>query len=372
MCLGALIDAGASVDELRKGLQTLNVPGWDLEVERVSKRGISSAKVHVKIDPIQKERHLSEILGIINDAKLQEPVKSLASKIFARLGEAEAKVHGFPVEHVHFHEVGAVDAIIDVVGTALALHLLGVERVFSSPLPSFHGFVKLAHGTFPLPAPATIELIKGVPLQGRDVEGELVTPTGAAIITSIAEAFLSMPSMQILSIGYGAGNAEYDFPNALRVLIGEDRQSAETDEVRIIETNIDDLNPEFYEVVMGRLFAEGALDVYLTPVQMKKSRPGTLITALCPPEAVELVVEVLFKETSTIGVRITEARRLCLERETEKVETPYGKIRIKVSKRNGEVRNAAPEYEDCKTAAAEHSVPIKEVYAAALAAYRAL
>jgi len=370
MCLGALIDAGVQADELTRRLRSLGIGRWQLEVSRTRTRGVSAVAVRVAVEGKQKERRLPDILRIIERAELPTSAKTLATKAFTRLAEAEAKVHDVTVEEVHFHEVGAVDAIVDVVGSALALNMLGVERVFASRLPSFHGFATSAHGTFPLPAPATVELIKGVPLQSRDVEGELVTPTGAAIITSAAESFGPMPSMRIESVGYGAGTAEREFPNALRVIIGEEEHPAEIEDVTVVETNIDDLNPEFYEVVTSRLFGEGALDVYLTPVQMKKSRPGTLVTAICPPEAASRVVEVLFKETSTIGVRMTEARRLCLERKVEEVATPYGSIRMKISFRGGQVRNAAPEYEDCRHAAAEYGVPVKEVYAAALAAYR--
>jgi len=372
MCLGALIDAGAPQEELVSGLKTLKVPGWHLRVSKVSKNGISASKVDVEMASAgHRERRLPEILKIIAKAELPGSAKELASRTFQRLAEAEAKVHGVPVEKVHFHEVGAVDAIVDVVGTALALELLGIDHVISSRLPSFHGFALTAHGTFPLPAPATLELVKGIPMSERDVEGELVTPTGAAIITTSAESFGPMPSMKVSSVGYGAGAADYDFPNALRVVIGEESRPGEMDEVRVVETNIDDLNPEFYEVIMGRLFGEGALDVYLTPVQMKKTRPGTLVTVISPPAAVDRIAEVLFRESSTIGVRVTEARRLCPERKVEEIETRYGMIRMKVSERRGRVRNAAPEYEDCRAAAAAYGVPIKEVYAAAIAAFEA-
>lgn len=371
MCLGALIDAGASADALREQLQCLPVTGWRLDVERVKKRGISAAKVNIVVEEQQEERNLPEILGIIDKSQLPVSVKETAAKIFTRLAEAEAKIHGSAIDRVHFHEVGAVDAIVDVVGTALALHLLGVERVLASPLPTFHGFVTAAHGTFPLPAPATLELIKQIPLRERDIEGELVTPTGAAIITSVADSFGPLPSMNVSAIGYGAGSEDRAFPNVLRVMIGEEQRRDDMEDVRIVECNIDDLNPEFYEVVMARLFAEGALDVYLTPVQMKKTRPGTVVTVLCPPDAVDRMAEIFFRETSTIGVRITEAQRLCLARTASKVETRYGSIRIKISQRDGEVLNTAPEYEDCKSAAEAHRVPVKEVYAAALAAYRA-
>jgi len=371
MCLGALIDAGADAGELSKRLGALNLPGWKIEIASTRKAGISATKASVSIEAKQEQRTLHDILSIIEHTSFPEAVVSSVRRAFTRLAEAEAKVHGVAIEEVHFHEVGAVDAIVDIVGSALALHMLGIDRVLSSPLPSFHGFAKSAHGVFPLPAPATLELIRDVPVRTRDVEGELVTPTGAAIITTLADYYGPIPSMRVSSIGYGAGTSDYDFPNVLRIVIGEEAQPGEVDEVRIIEANIDDLNPEFYEVAMERLFAEGALDVYLTPVQMKKSRPGTLVTVLCAPQAAERLAEVLFAETSTIGVRIAEARRLCLRRTVEAVETPYGRIRIKVSRRDNQVKNAAPEYEDCKAAATAHSVPVKMVYAAALARFHA-
>jgi uncharacterized protein (TIGR00299 family) protein len=274
---------------------------------------------------------------------------------------------------VHFHEVGAVDAIVDIVGAAICLEMLGWPKVVASPMPTFHGYAKGAHGVFPLPAPATAEILRGVPWRKLDIEGELVTPTGAAIIREIAEGFGPFPAMTVGSIGYGAGKSDFGIPNALRVMIGEEAtapgDSAEC--VTVIETNIDDLNPQFYETAMERLFAAGALDVFLTPIQMKKNRPGTLLSVICDPDLTEAIAAVILAETSTFGVRISRWERLCLDRRWEEVVTEFGVIRIKIGERDGRVITASPEYEDCKRAAIEHGAPIRRVHETAFTVYRA-
>jgi uncharacterized protein (TIGR00299 family) protein len=297
-------------------------------------------------------------------------VKDTASRVFRRLAEAEATVHGSTPDDVHFHEVGAVDAIVDIVGTAICLELLGRPEVVASPMPTFHGFATGSHGTFPLPAPATVELLKGIPWRKVDAEGELVTPTGAAIITTIASDFGAMPPMTVDKIGYGAGKQDFAFSNVLRVMLGEKSGgSVAKGKVSVIETNIDDLNPQFYDSVMEKLFAAGALDVYLSPIQMKKNRPGVLLSVLSPSERVNELSEIVIRETSTLGVRISEWDRLCLDRRWQEVETEFGTIKIKIGELNGQVINASPEYEDCKHAAEEHGVPVKRVYDAAVGRY---
>jgi hypothetical protein len=296
-------------------------------------------------------------------------VKQTAERIFRRLAEAEAKVHGSSPEEVHFHEVGAVDAIVDIVGAAICLELLGWPKIFASPMPTFHGYAKGSHGVFPLPAPATAEILRGIPWRKLDIEGELVTPTGAAIIREIAAEFGPLPAMTVESIGYGAGKSDFGIPNALRVMLGEEAAGAESRGVTVIETNIDDLNPQFYETAMERLFAAGALDVFLTPIQMKKNRPGTLLSVICDPGLADALATVILSETSTFGVRISRWERMCVDRRWEEVVTEFGVIRVKIGERDGRVITASPEYEECKRAASVHGVPIRRVHQAALTAY---
>ncbi len=375
MTLGALIGAGADPERLREGLAGLGVGGYRIEVGKKMTGPIAATDVRVILDDRHHHHHrrLHDILEIIRGAELSEPVKQMAERIFRRLAEAEGKVHGSTPEEVHFHEVGAVDAIVDIVGAAICLEMLGWPKVIAGPMPTFRGYAKGSHGTFPLPAPATAEILRGIPWRKLDIEGELVTPTGAAIIREIAAGFGPLPAMTVESIGYGAGKSDFDIPNALRVMIGEEaagaRDSAEC--VTVIETNIDDLNPQFYEAAMERLFAAGALDVFLTPIQMKKNRPGTLLSVICDPGLTEAIAAVILAETSTFGVRISRWERLCLDRRWEEVETEFGTIRIKIGERDGRVITASPEYEDCKRAAIEHGAPIRRVHETALTVYRA-
>ena len=373
MTLGALIAAGASADALRERLSALPLSGYGIDVQQVRKRGIAAVDVTVTVNDHDRERRLGDIIELIGSSSLPESVKRRSVRIFERLAEAEAEVHGCPIDHVHFHEVGAVDAIVDIVGAVVCLDLLGVEKVYCSPLPVPHGFVQSAHGTFPLPAPATVELTKGIPVYGVDVEGELVTPTGAAILTGIASVFGPSPAMRIDSAGYGAGKADYPFPNALRVVVGEGdvEPSLTVEPLLTLETNLDDMNPQFYDSVMDSLFAAGARDVFLTPIQMKKNRPASLLSVLCDRDKANTMLSILFRGTSTLGVRVQEVRRACLERDWETVETVYGPVRIKVGRLDGEQVNAAPEYEDCREAASNHGASVAEVYESALAAYRA-
>jgi hypothetical protein len=373
MTLGALIGAGADADRLRKGLAGLGVGGYRIEVGKKMTGPIEATDVRVILDDAHQHHHrrLHDILEMIRGAKLSEPVKQTAERIFRRLAEAEAKVHGSSPEEVHFHEVGAVDAIVDIVGTALCLEMLGWPKVVASPMPTFHGYAKGSHGVFPLPAPAAAEILRGIPWRKLDIEGELVTPTGAAIIREIAEGFGPLPAMTVESIGYGAGKSDFGIPNALRVMIGLEAAGVESQGVTVIETNIDDLNPQFYETAMERLFAAGALDVFLTPIQMKKNRPGTLLSVICDPDLTEPIAAVLLAETSTFGVRISRWKRLCLDRRWEEVVTEFGVIRIKIGEREGRVITASPEYEDCKRAAIEHGAPLRRVHETALTVYRA-
>jgi pyridinium-3,5-bisthiocarboxylic acid mononucleotide nickel chelatase len=374
MTLGALVAAGADFETLRESLASLPVHGYELQSATVKKMGIAATDITVALSHHHHHhRRLGDIVEIINGSTLSDDIKSTSIRIFTKLAEAEAHVHGSTVDDVHFHEVGAVDAIVDIVGTAICLELLGIDRVEASPLPLFHGFVESAHGTFPLPAPATAELIKGIPVRGRDIEGELVTPTGAAIVTTLASKFGSPPDFRIESIGYGAGKADRDIPNVLRVVIGEgtDVPSVATEPMLILETNIDDMNPQLFDSAFDHLFAAGARDVFLTPIQMKKNRPATLLSVLCDPSSVNTMLSIIYAETSTLGVRIQDVSRACLDREFKTVETKYGPIRIKIGNQNGVRMNASPEYEDCRAAATANDVATKAVYEEAMAAFLA-
>jgi len=366
MTLGALVDAGADFERLKAELGKLGVEDYELKLDRVVKRGITASDVSIHIRHHDHGCGFTEIKGMIEASGLSDRVKGQSVAVFKRLGEAEAKVHGKTIDEIHFHEVGAVDAIVDIVGACICLELLGIDKVYASEAPTFHGTVKIAHGTFPLPAPATAELLKGVPWRELGIEGEIVTPTGAAILAELSEGFGPMPPMTVQAIGYGAGKKDFGMPNVLRVIIGEQAAHevnghGEYRSVQVIETNIDDISPQIYEIVMERLFAAGALDVYMTPIQMKKSRPAVLLSVICAPSDMGKMTDVIFEETSSIGVRISSQQRACLPRDIETVETVFGPIRIKVARKDGKVVNAQPEYEDCKAAAAKHSVALKMV-----------
>src|SRR5882762_4752015 len=363
MILGALVAAGVNPQELKAQLALLNVQGYAIEFETVNRSGISATYARVQTAPEHAHRHLSDILKIIYDSRLAESVKDRAAKIFSRLAEAEARVHNEPIEKIHFHEVGALDAIIDVVGAAICFDLLGIEHFVSSALHVGSGMVEMDHGRFPVPPPAVTELLKGVPFYSTEIAGELLTPTGAAIITTVADEYGAIPQMIVEQVGYGAGTREYDkFPNVLRVLLGEAKSHATTDErLWMIETNIDDLSPQIIGHVMDRVFELGALDCYFTPVQMKKNRPGVLLSILCDAHEKEAVMELLFTETTTLGVRSYEVERRALERNIVSVETRYGPIDVKVAHLNGRVVNEMPEFEQCRLAARKAGVPLKVV-----------
>ena len=397
MLVGAMLDSGLDFELLRSALLKLGVEGYELSLGRVDRSGISAAKfdVHLTGEPQQHGHHhnhdhsrgehshghgrqshhrsLSEIKGIISSSNLSELVKQRAQAIFQRIGEAEAKIHDVPIETVHFHEVGAIDSIVDIVGACVAFDALKIERIISSPLHVGSGTFQCAHGTYPVPGPATAELLKGVPIYSKDVEGELVTPTGAAIISTLAEGYGPMPMMKIEKIGYGAGTRDYPkFPNALRAIIGELEEDTDRTPgaVTIIEANIDDLNAQVFGYLMEKALSAGALDIFYTPVQMKKNRPGVLLTLLCNPPDRERMCDLIFRETTTLGVRYRNEQREILTREFVTVETEYGPIRVKVSRaRDGRVMNASPEFEDCRVAAEKSGVGLRDAQTAALKAY---
>jgi hypothetical protein len=376
MVLGALIDAGLEIEFLRRELAKLKLTGYKIETNRVLKRYIAATLVDVKTQEEGAERHLGDILDIIERSDLAVEVKGTSKAIFTKLAEAEAKVHGLDIGDIHFHEVGGLDAIVDIVGSVVGLRSLGIEEVYSSPLHLGTGFVKCAHGMLPVPAPATLELVKGVPTYGRDVEAELATPTGAAIITTLAKSFGQSPLMEVEAIGYGAGHRDLPIPNLLRISIGEAVEASvrgyEEDMVTVIEANLDDMNPEFYAHVMGRLFEKGALDVFLTPIQMKRNRPAVKLSALVREADLSGVIEAFFEETTTLGVRLYEASRKKLSRESIVVETKYGMVDVKVGKLGDVVKNISPEYENCQRIASQLGISLKEVYQEAKRAAREL
>ena len=373
MCLGALIDAGADSGWLERELRRLPLQGWSMEVCRANSRGVTATRVNIKVDEEhQPHRNFSQIKSILEDSEIPERPRLNAIKIFDRLARAEGRVHGVPADQVHFHEVGAVDSIIDITGTALALHFLNVEKVVCSPLPPGSGYVSCRHGLLPVPAPATAELLRGIPLRSLDVEGELTTPTGAAIASTLSSQFGPLPALTVAAVGYGLGSKDFGIPNFLRVFLGypETRGTSRGgDTILLMETNIDDMNPQLLGHIMERLLAAGALDVYFTPVYMKKNRPGVLLTVLCQPPLKEVLSGILFAETTTLGLRFRLESRLVLDRRMGEIITPYGRVRTKAAlDGSGKVLRSSPEYEDCKKIALEKGLPLREVYTAALCA----
>jgi uncharacterized protein (TIGR00299 family) protein len=371
MILGALVAAGVRPQELKDQLSLLGVSGYAIDFETVNRSGISATYARVQTAHEHAHRHLSDILKIIYDSRLSNQVKERAAKIFSRLAEAEARVHNEPIEKIHFHEVGALDAIIDVVGAAICFDLLGIEHFASSALHVGSGMVDMDHGRFPVPPPAVTELLKGAPFYSTEVKGELLTPTGAAIITTVCSEFGALPHLKLEQTGYGAGTREYEkFPNVLRVLIGE-TVDAERGDVKLwmLETNVDDMSPQVFGHVMERAFELGALDCYFTPIQMKKNRPGVLLSVLCSEEHRETLLDLLFSETTTLGIRSYQVERRALERRTVRVETQYGPIDVKVAQLNGHVVKEMPEYEQCRQAARAANVPLRLVEDAARKAF---
>lgn len=383
MVLGALVDAGLDPEALRQELAKLPVPGIDVTFSPASRLGIAgtAAQVSVNRSPVETDhihlhshgeshphRHLDEILQAIRSSSLDAEVRATAELIYCRLAGAEAEVHGLPPEEVHLHEVGAADAIVDIVGSVVGLRLLGVQQVFASPLRFGTGYVQCAHGRYPVPVPGVLALCKDVPTEQTDVRAELVTPTGAAIITTLAQGYGPVPPMRIDSLGYGAGKRELpEVPNLLRVRLGESTEQLTRDRVVLLEANIDDMNPEIYGYLSDLLFERGALDVYITPAQMKKGRPGNVLSVLTQPRDQEQIAATILAETTTLGVRHQAVDRLVLQRAIASVDTPYGPVQVKVWDFDG-VRRSAPEYEDCAQLARRHGVPIQSVYAAARAA----
>lgn len=375
MVLGALVDAGCPLAEIEAGLRKLELRGWGISSEKVKRAGISATKVHVDTEETHHHRGFSLIASKIEKAGLAPRAAERAIAIFRNLGESEAKIHGVALDTVHFHEVGAADSIVDIVGSAIGFEILSIEKFSCSALNVGGGTIQPAHGTMPVPAPATADLLRGKPTYSSSsgVQKELVTPTGAAIVSTLCDSFGTQPAMSASSIGYGAGSADFkEHANVLRITIGEslEQQTSAWDEhITVIEANLDDMNPQIYGYFAEKALAAGALDVFSAPVQMKKNRPGMLVTLLCAPKDADRLADLLFSETTTIGLRSYEARRRVLARESVEVATPHGPVKMKVARLNGHVLNAAPEFEDCRRLAAEKSVPLKQVLAEAALAW---
>ncbi len=371
MILGAMVAAGVDPQILKEQIALLNVDGYSIDFKIVDRSGLSATHAVVQTEHEHVHRHLSDILKLINASRLSDSVKHRSARVFSRLAEAEAFVHNEPVKQIHFHEVGALDAIIDVVGAAICFDLLGVDHFVASPLNVGSGTVDMHHGRLPVPPPAVTELLRDVPFYSTFIKGELLTPTGAAIITTVCSEYGPIPQMRLAQIGCGAGTREYEkFPNVLRVFVGEIETRQPADErLLIVETNVDDMSPQLFGHVMERALELGALDCYFTPVQMKKNRPGVLLSILCKPEDREKFMQLLFAETTTLGARSYEVNRRALERETVRVETQYGSIDVKVARLNGAVVNAMPEYEECRRAAIASNVALRVVEDAARAAF---
>ncbi len=378
MILGALVGAGADPDQLIDQLKLLGVENYQVSFGQVDRCNLSATRATVETGQEHSHRHLNDLLKIIDDSHLNTAVKDRASHIFSLLAEAESEVHNVPVERIHFHEVGALDAIIDVVGACIGFELLGIKRFVCSPLHVGSGTVEIAHGRFPVPPPAVVSLLRGAPIYSTEVKGELVTPTGAAIIKAVTQEFGPLPPMVVSSIGYGAGSREYkDFPNALRVIVGETADKVaeavgDVERLVMLETNIDDMSPQIFGYVMDRALELGALDCYFTPVQMKKNRPGTLVSILSKPAQQKTLCEMLLVETTTLGVRTYEVERLALQRAIVTVETPFGAIDIKEARIDGRVLRVMPEYEQCRKAAREAGVSLREVEQSAIEAHAQL
>ena len=411
MVLGALLDLGLPIDSLRAALGSLTIDYGEIGTERVLRAGVSATRFRATADvsqdsvrePVHAHAHghehahehgnehppdhadehhdhharghhnhhsLTEIRALIDRSALSRQGRERAKHLFQRLAEAEAAIHEMPIERVHLHEVGALDSIIDIVGAVYGMEWLGADRIISSPLKLGSGTVECAHGVFPVPAPATARLLRGVPVYAGPVARELVTPTGALLITDYAQEYGPLPAMRLDAIGYGAGASDVKgHPNVLRVLVGDAAEARSVDAVVVLECEIDDMNPQLFGPLMDSLFEAGAYDVFYAPVQMKKNRPGTLVTVLVPPTRRDEVTGVLFAETTTIGVRRHEVVRECLEREVRVLQTPVGPIRFKVARRRGRVLNASPEFEDCAKAAADRKLAIKDVQAIATKAW---
>jgi pyridinium-3,5-bisthiocarboxylic acid mononucleotide nickel chelatase len=363
MILGALIDAGLSPRLLRRELNKLRIPTVYLRVKKVLRGGISATRVVVEgKNEKRSHRSLEELLRIVGRSSLDVEIKEKSKEIFQRIATVEAKIHQKPVNKIHFHEIGGLDSVVDIVGAVWGIRQMGIEEVHVSKVNVGSGFVECEHGILPVPAPATLALMKGKPIYSSGIEKELLTPTGAAILATVGSQFGPMPTMKVEAMGYGAGRDDLLHPNLLRLVLGDRIMSSGKEKVMVIETNIDDMNPQFYDYVMERLLSMQVQDVFLTPVLMKKNRPATLVTVICPSEKMSSVAEFLLRETTTLGLRWHEEERATAQREILTLPTKHGKIRFKLARWEGKPVNLAPEYEDCKKLALTKKVPLKEVF----------
>ncbi len=372
MIVGALLDLGVSFEGLREALRSLGVSGFDVQAEKVNKKGIMATQFRVHVHEHEHpHRHLKHVLAIIESGDLPDAVRAAASETFRRIAECEAAIHGTTVEKIHFHEVGAVDSIVDIIGAHWALDHLGVERIVSSPLNVGSGTVHAAHGVLPVPAPATAALLRGAPSYGSGVDAELVTPTGAALIAQSAHAYGPQPLMSVSAVGYGSGMRDLpDRANVLRVILGEAAATLQGGEkVAVVEFNVDDMNPELFPPLVADLLGAGARDAFVTPMLGKKGRPGFVVTAICDEGKAPGLLPAIFGGSSTLGVRVRVEERVCLQREWKTARTPWGGVRIKLGRFEGHVTCASPEFEDCRRVADEKGVAVAAVYEAARAAY---
>ena len=362
MTIGALLDLGIDETTFRNKIALLPLEGYTLKIKKSMKNGISGTDFNVITDKNKAghtHRHFQDILRIIDSSNLSESIKAASRKIFTLVAEAEAKIHNTTLEKIHFHEVGAIDSIIDIVGTAVCIELLNIDKIFSAPLHQGTGFVDCAHGRIPVPAPAALEITKGLPSYSTGIQKELVTPTGAAIIKTLAEDFIPMPSMTVEQTGYGIGTWDLEIPNMLRIIKGKQE---EVKNLCILETNIDDMNPELYSYILPKLLENGALDVYITPIIMKKNRPGNILSVIADINIVQQLEDIIFKETTTFGIRKFRVERSELSREIRETETKYGKVRVKIAYKNGKILKYTPEFEDCKAIADSHDIPVNEIF----------
>ncbi|MBN1312656.1 MAG: nickel pincer cofactor biosynthesis protein LarC [Anaerolineae bacterium] len=369
MLLGALISAGWPLEQLQAVVDELKMGDVSVRAESVSKHHLAGTQVSVLAPEAQPLRHPADLIALIEQADLSEPIQTHAADVIMALAKAEAQVHGVPVEDVHFHEVGAVDTLVDVVGTVAGLEALGVDQVICAPLPWSHGTIRISHGRFPVPAPAVAALLEGIPVTGVDVEGEMVTPTGAALATCLAGSFGLIPSMTVKRIGYGAGSRDWpDRPNLLRLVLGEQTSVASSETLTVLACNLDDMVPEWYGPLVESALKAGALDVWLTPAHMKKGRPAVVVEVVCKPQDASGLRTLLFRQTTTLGLRETTVVRWALPRQSRIVATPYGDVSIKEATLDDGTRKFAPEHDDCVARAEEHGVTAREVWIAAVQA----
>jgi len=362
MILGGLIDAGLKPSDLKQELKKLKISGYTIDTEKVTRGGIVGTRFKVSVSCEDVPRRLEDVLKIIEESSLEEDIKVLGGKIFREIVAAEAKIHHKKPKEVHLHEMGGLDSLIDIIGSLVGIKRLGIRAIYSSKINTGRSLTRCQHGTIPIPSPATLELLKGVPIYSTGIEEELTTPTGAAIIKVLAKGFGNMPEMNLEAIGYGAGSRSLEIPNLLRICIGEAQERYEEDQILLIETNIDDLIPEFFDYISERLYERGAVDVFTTPIYMKKGRIGTLLSVLAPQEATEGILSVVFDETTSFGVRIQHLERKKLKRETISVKTDLGEVKVKIGRSKEEIKSFTPEYESCREIALKTGVSLKEIY----------